>query len=91
MLENLKPLNKYLLVEIQKTEEKKQYSFFVPEGLDDREIKPYSVVRILSKSSDCKVEVGDLAVVPTHVIERVEVEGRTLNFITDNYLIATWS
>ena len=40
---------------------------------------------------DCKVEVGDLAVVPTHVIERVEVEGRTLNFITDNYLIATWS
>jgi hypothetical protein len=92
MLENLKPLNRYLQVEIQKKEEeKKQYSFYVPEQAGTNQVDRYSVVKILSKSSDCQVEVGNLAVVPTHGIEDVEVDGVFLHFVTDNYLIATWS
>lgn len=92
MQENLKPLNRYLQVEIQKKEEeKKQYSFYVPEEAERMQINRYSIVKVLSKSSECQAEVGCLAIVPTHVIEEVDVDGHRLHFVTDNHLIATWS
>jgi hypothetical protein len=92
MPENLKPLNRYLQVEIQKKEEeKKQYSFYVPEEAERIQINRYSIVKVLSKSSECQAEVGCLAIVPTHVIEEVDVDGHRLHFVTDNHLIAIWS
>lgn len=84
----LSPKNRYLLVEPveQDKKEEEQRAFFIP--TEQQEEEAYKVVRIIEDSNN-KYEPESLVLVPTHLLEKVEISGKINYLITENYIIAT--
>jgi len=84
----LSPRNNYLLIEpVEVTEEKPQQAFLLPTDYKEKE-KPYKVMRVIEDSTE-KYEPESLILVPSHMIEEVELEGQKHFLVTQNYVIAT--
>ena len=84
----LSPRNNYLLIEpVEVTEEKPQQAFLLPTDYKEKE-KPYKVMRVIEDSTE-KYEPESLILVPSHMIEEVEIESQKHYLIPQNYVIAT--
>jgi hypothetical protein len=85
----LSPRNRYLLVEekdvnIHKQEER---SFVLPTNYREKE-EPYKVMRVI-EDSNAKYEPESLILVPTNVMEEIEINKQKFYLVTDNYILAT--
>ena len=84
----LSPKNRYLLVEPveQDKKEEEQRAFFIPS--EQQQEEAYKVVRVI-EDSNSKYEPESLILVPTHLLEKIEISGQINYLITENYIIAT--
>lgn len=84
----LSPRNRYVLVEPveQDKKEEEQRAFFIP--TEQQQEEAYKVVRVI-EDSNSKYEPESLVLVPTHLLEKVEISGQINYLITENYIIAT--
>ena len=86
----LSPRNKYLLVEqlAVKVEVQSQHAFILPTDYKEKE-KPYKVVRVIEDSTE-KYEPESLVLVPTHMLEEIELEDNQKHYlIQENHVLAT--
>jgi co-chaperonin GroES (HSP10) len=84
----LSPQNNYLLIEpLEVTEEKPQQAFLLPTDYKEKQ-KPYKVMRVIEDAND-KYRPESLILVPSHLIEEVEIESEKHYLIPQNYVIAT--
>lgn len=85
----LSPRNRYLLVEeehvtVTKQEEK---AYLLPTNYREKE-PPYKVVRVI-EDSNAKYPPESLILVPTNVLEQVDINNEKFYLVTDNYILAT--
>jgi co-chaperonin GroES (HSP10) len=85
----LSPRNRYLLVEqlAVKVEVQPQHAFILPADYKEKE-KPYKVVRVIEDSTE-KYEPESLILVPTHMLEEIEIDNQTHYLIQENHILAT--
>ena len=85
----LSPRNKYLLVEqlAVKVEMQQQHAFVLPTDYKEKE-KPYKVVRVIEDSTE-KYEPESLILVPTHMLEEIQLDNQTHYLIQENHVLAT--
>lgn len=84
----LSPRNKYLLVEqLAVKVETQQHAFVLPEDYKEKE-KPYKVVRVIEDSTE-KYEPESLILVPTHLLEEIQLDNQTHYLIQENHVLAT--
>ena len=82
----MKPLNRRLLIEINK-EETHQGAFFVPE---EEKVEEFVTATVLSCAVDCSQDyTGKNVVLHSFGVEQVTVRGETYTFIGENHLICT--
>ena len=84
----LSPRNRYVLVEPveQDKKEEEQRAFFIP--TEQQQEEAYKVVRVIEDSNN-KYEPESLILVPTHLLEKIEISGQINYLITENYIVAT--
>ncbi len=84
----LSPKNKYILVEPveQDKKEEEKRAFFIPD--ENGKTEEYQIL-IVIEDSNFQYEPESLIVVPSHLLERIEISGQTNYLITENYVIAT--
>lgn len=88
----MKPVNRNLLVEIEKEELKETSStFLLPEDYKKKAVERYSTVKILSIADDCKTvsprDIYSRCVVETTMINEIKVDGEVHNIIAENYVV----
>ncbi len=80
----MKPLNRRLLIEINK-EEPQQGAFFVPV---EEKVQEFLTAEVISCAEDCSQDLaGQTVVVHAFGIESVTVKGKSYMFIGENHLI----
>ena len=80
----MKPLNRRLLIEINK-EETHQGAFFVPV---EEKVEEFVVATVLSCADDCSQDyTGKNVVLHSFGVEQVTIRGETYTFIGENHLI----
>ena len=80
----MKPLNRRLLIEINK-EETQQGAFFVPK---EEKIEEFVSATVLDCAADCSHDyTGRTVVIHSYGVEKVTVRGVTYTFIGENHLI----
>lgn len=81
----LNPVNRYLVVEVM-VEQKKESGILVPD--DYKQDAPvYSLVTLLRASADSKFEAGSKLVVPTHMIEDLNIFGEKHCVVLENHVV----
>lgn len=83
----LSPRNNYLLVEHTEVKEEVQHSFVLPKDYKEKD-KPYKVVRVIEDATDT-YSPETLVLVPSHMLEEVELDEQKHYLITQNHVIAT--
>lgn len=88
----MKPVNRYLLIEIPAEEpEQEQRTFLLPENYKSKEIERYTLVTIEQIADDCekihKQYVGSKCVVETSMIEEIKIGGESRNIILENFVV----
>jgi hypothetical protein len=84
----LSPRNNYLLIEpLDVIEEKPQQAFLLPADYKQKE-SPYKVMRVIEDAND-KYRPESLILVPSHLIEEVDLDNEKHYLIPQNYVIAT--
>ena len=83
----VKPCNRHLLVEEATKEEKKKSTFILPEEFKVNK-DPYKIVKVLSCADDCEKikKAGIHVVVPTNMIESLDVFGTQHQIVQENYV-----
>ena len=84
----LSPRNRYLLVEekhvtLSKQEER---AFVLPTDYKEKR-EPYKVMRVIEDSNG-RFEPESLILVPTNVLEEIDINEQKFYLVTDNYVIA---
>ena len=88
---NFEPRNRHLLVErIEKEEhvshESTGMGVLVPEGYE--KVEEYTLLRVLKTSPDCSAgsRKSEKVVVPTHLIQDIEVGDETFSIVLENHV-----
>ena len=84
----LSPRNRYLLVEekhvtVTKQEER---AFVLPTDYKEKR-EPYKVMRVI-EDSNARFEPESLILVPTNVLEEIDINEQKFYLVTDNYVLA---
>tara|TARA_R100000008_G_scaffold72365_2_gene50536 strand:- start:1041 stop:1304 length:264 start_codon:yes stop_codon:yes gene_type:complete len=79
------PVNKYLLVRIIEEQEKKS-GVLVPEEFMDT-AKPHALVELVAPNKDSDLPSGSKLLVPSHMVEDVEIFGEKYSFVLENNVI----
>ena len=84
----LSPKNRYVLVEPVEQDKKKEEerAFFIP--TEQEEPERHKIVRVIEDSTSI-YQPESLVLVPTHMLEKIEISGQTNYLITENYVIAS--
>ena len=81
------PRNRHLLVEnIENAEIEEKANVLLPEGY--KKVEEYTLMRVLATSPDCSVMArkGEKVIVPTHLIQDIEVEGSNFSIVLENHI-----
>ncbi len=82
----ISPRNRYILVEPYETKKvKEERAFVLP--TEHEELERYKVVKVIEDSNSSYVP-NSYILVPSQMLEKVEISGRDHYLITDNYVIA---
>ena len=80
----MKPLNRRLLIEINK-EETQQGAFFVPQ---EEKVEEFLTAKVIACADDCADDLtGKTVVIHAFGREEVTVKGKKYTFIGENHLI----
>jgi len=81
----LEPRNRHLLVE-KIEREKKEINVLVPEGY--KKVEEYTLLRVVTTSPDCAITArkGEKVVVPTHLIQDVEIGEESFSIVLENHI-----
>ena len=79
------PMNRYLVVELIR-EEKKDSGILVPEDYKEED-SAYSLVKLLKTHDNSSLEAGMQLVVPTHMIEELQLFGKKHCVVLENHVI----
>jgi len=79
------PRNRHLLVE-KIEREKKEINVLVPEGY--KKVEEYTLLRVVTTSPDCAITArkGEKVVVPTHLIQDVEIGEESFSIVLENHI-----
>ena len=80
--------NRHVLVELVEEEEEEQQSLIaLPQDYKKTE-SPYTVVKVLQISDDCKLflEQGDLIVIERRMLTEMEIKGEKNYLVLENYI-----
>ena len=80
--------NRHVLVELVEEEEEEQQSLIaLPQDYKKSE-SPYTVVKVLQISDDCKLflEQGDLVVIERRMLTEIEIKGEKNYLVLENYI-----
>tara|TARA_R100000030_G_scaffold41142_1_gene30902 strand:+ start:28 stop:315 length:288 start_codon:yes stop_codon:yes gene_type:complete len=80
--------NRHVLVElVEEEEEEKQSLIALPQDYKKTE-SPYTVVKVLQISDDCKLflEQGDLVVIERRMLTEIEIKGEKNYLVLENYI-----
>ena len=81
----MKPMNKYLLIKVIE-EQKKDSGVLIPE--DYKEVaQAHALVELLEKNEDSNLSKGMRLIVPSHMVEDVEIFGEKYSFVLENNVI----
>jgi len=83
------PRNRYLLVEEKHaivSIQEKDRGFVLPTNYKEK-VEPYKVMRVIEDSNG-KYEAESLILVPTNVLEEVELSDQKFYLVLDNYVMA---
>ena len=81
----LKPVNKWIQVELPEVAEQEDTVFILPEDY----AKPQEQHKLVKVLSSCEeYSPGDMIIVQTHLISDVEVKGETFHFALKNHVMA---
>jgi len=81
----LYPIGKYLVVEPIE-EAKTNSGVLVPENIDI-ETSAFKVVKVIESNDDSSLKSGLRVVVPSHMLEEVNVFGETYYLVMENHVI----
>ena len=83
---NIKPCNRHLLIEEPKQEEEES-KFILPEDFRKNR-EPFKLVKVLDYATDCEkiLKKDILVVVPTNMIETIEVLNNHYKIVQENYV-----
>ena len=81
----MKPMNKYLLVEVIE-EQKKDSGVLVPEDYKER-TQAHALVKLLKENKNSELSPGMKLIVPSHMVEDVEIFGEKYSFVLENNVI----
>ena len=79
------PMNRYLVVELIR-EEKKDSGILVPEDYKEED-SAHSLVKLLKTHDNSSLEAGMQLVVPTHMIEELQLFGKKHCVVLENHVI----
>ena len=81
----LYPVNRFLVVEVM-AEQKKESGILVPDDYkQDR--STYSLVTLLKASSESEFQSGSKLVVPTHMVEELNIFGEKHCVVLENHVV----
>ena len=82
----LEPRNRHLLVERIKNNKEEKIDILLPDGY--QKVEEYTLVRVLATSPDCSVVArkGEKVVVPTHLIQDINMEEINFSIILENHI-----
>jgi len=86
----LSPLNGYLCVELCEEKQAKEPVVLVPEGVDVV-TSAYRLVKLISKHPDCSLEIGLCLLVPSHIVETVEINHCNYYLVHERHVVGTFS
>ena len=83
---NFEPRNRHLLVMKVEKEEGQQPSVLVQDGYAKTE--EYTLLKVLDLSPDCSkvARKNEKVIVPTHLIQDVEVDGENFSIVLENHI-----
>jgi len=87
-----KPYNRHLHVETFEPDvPSSETTVLLPESF--KLAKDIEVVRVLSKSDDCDLEIfaGEIAIVEGHMIKSLDLDGETVQIVLENYVLGTYN
>jgi hypothetical protein len=80
------PRNRYILVEPVETKKKQEErAFVIP--TEHEEVDRYKIVKVIEDST-FNYFPGSFVLVPTQVLEKIQLSGHDYYLVTDNYVIA---
>jgi len=85
----LSPRNRYLLVEEKSITIEEQRAFVLPESFK-KVLSHYKIVRVV-EDSNMKYEPESLIMVPSNMIEEIEINEQKFSLILENYILAVVS
>ena len=87
----MKPVNRNLLIKLEKQEAREDAStaaFLLPEDYKSKTVERYSTVEIIERADDCeKIHTNGRCVVETTMINEIKVDGEVYNIIGENYVV----
>jgi hypothetical protein len=88
---NLTPRNRYLLVEENIgsiTEVQESRGFLLPEDYKPRKEASHKVMKVV-KDATGQYSPKTLVLVPTNMLEEIDINNQQFYLVTDNYIVAT--
>ena len=85
---NFKPVNRYILIDLEPQEDKKDQLIVLPESYKKPEEK-HTVVRCLSWAEDVRffLNYKDELIIDRKMVEEITVGQETFHVILDNYIL----
>jgi len=85
---NFKPVNRYILIDLEPQEDKKEQLIVLPESYKKPEEK-HTVVRCLSWAEDVRffLNYEDELIIDRKMVEEITVGQETFHLILDNYIL----
>ena len=84
------PLNGYLCVELCEEAEEKDQVVLIPEGVEIK-TSAYQLVRLVSKNPESKLEIDSCLLVPSHMVETVDINHCNYYLVHERHVIGTFS
>ena len=80
------PRNRHLLVIKIEKEEEEETNVLLPEGY--KKAEEYTLLKVLDLSPDCSkvARKNEKVIVPTHLIQDVEVDGENFSIVLENHI-----
>jgi len=80
------PRNRHILVEKIEKDEEDETKVLLPAGY--KKVEEYTLARVLATSPDCSVVArkGEKIVVPTHLIQDLNVEEQIFSIVLENHI-----
>jgi hypothetical protein len=80
-------MNRHLVVE-PIIEQKKESGVLVPEEyLAQADHKDHALVKLIKASAECELPLGVNLVVPSHLVEKVDIFGKIHHVVLENHVI----